>query len=424
MKLISVIRRALKTARKVLPLLPQWLVISRRMFVDRLNGRKIVIVDVEELQYAPFVFPVVDALKDKHDIAFYAATLAVYRAHALFDEHGIPPERRFDVHLSRFLPLARGFLSAHIYARGPRDAVRIHMFHNQPVKHVRYPQSDFEHFNVHFLLGPLCRKWTEGVIASFGLEGRGIELVDVGYPKIDELVSGAHERGHVLRGLGLDPSLTSVLYAPSWDEGLSLRSYGMQVVEAILSVPDVNVLVKLHPASCVSPENPSFEFYTGGVRWPDVFRQFAEHPRFRFITDNYINPILSASDIMITDVSSIALEYIVLDRPIIYFDCPGFFAKTLTTTYSQYGFEDYQGDARNDPMLNAGRHTGVVIGSVAELPAALRRSIDAPQRDSGKRRELARQLLYHPGSGRQHAAAAICRLLGQPATEPRCGPHA
>ena len=118
---------------------------------------------------------------------------------------------------------------------------------------------------------------------------------------------------------------------------------------------------------------------------------------------------------MVTDVSSVALEYLVLDRPIIYFDSPIFFTKTIATIYKNYGFENYSGNPRTDPMINAGRHTGLVIERADELPAAINRCLSNPKEFSVKRQGLIQQLLYNPGAAGLVAAETISQLLELPA---------
>jgi hypothetical protein len=404
------IKQGIKKTVGMLRLFPEWTRISGLMALDRAARRIVVIVDVEEVQFLPFVLPVVVELKKRPQIRVYIATRSIYKNRTEFSKSGVPPARRFDIALSRRMNNAAIFLSAHIHAQGPEKAVRIHMFHNQPVKYVAFPAGLFKQYGIHFVLGILSRESTENMITQHGLQDRNIRLFDVGYPKLDELVQGRFSKKEVLRSLGLNPDLPTALYAPSWDEGLSLRTEGERIIETLLNIPGLNVLVKLHPCSLTSPEHPNFIFYTGGIQWEKVIKRFDGHPRFRFLTDAVINPLLAASDLMVTDVSSVALEYLVLDRPIIYFDSPAFFEKTISAVYSEFGYAGYKGDPRKDPMLNAGRHTGIVIGGAVELPEAVQRCLANPQELSTRRQDLISQLLYNPGSAARAAAETIERL--------------
>ena len=114
---------------------------------------------------------------------------------------------------------------------------------------------------------------------------------------------------------------------------------------------------------------------------------------------------------MITDVSSVALEFIVLDKPVIYIDCPEYFKKTLEKVYSEFGNSnpDY---VKNDPKANAGRHVGLIVKDINELPEAIYRSINNPTEFSDKRKKLAEKLCYNPGNASNVAANRILDLIG------------
>jgi CDP-glycerol glycerophosphotransferase (TagB/SpsB family) len=172
----------------------------------------------------------------------------------------------------------------------------------------------------------------------------------------------------------------------------------------------VNVIVKLHPISYCSPDGPNYQFYTGGVDWVKEFSEFESQENFRHVPVSNIDPLLAASDVMVTDVSSVALEFVMLDRPVIYIDCPEFFEKTLAKVYSNFGKTTAE-FVKNDPKANAGRHTGVVVERIEELQDAVKRCLNNPSELSAKRTELARQLSYNPGNAGEVAADTILKIL-------------
>jgi len=299
------------------------------------------------------------------------------------------------------------FLSASVYGKGPKNAVKINVSHNQPVKIESYPKEQMLNYDVHFLTVPLHREQYENMLQKLGIEHENIRLLDIGYPKSDALLIGSYDKADVLRNLGLDPEIPVVLYAPAWDPGASLRSFGEKVIEKLLDLKTINVIVKLHPVSYTPRTSQHFEFYTGGVDWVEKFSRFDTLPNFKHVIDFLIDPLLRASDVMVTDISSVALEFIVLDRPVIYIDCPEYFDKTLKmpawNTDPEY--------VRNNPRANAGRHVGLVVEDLDKLADAVQRSFDNPDELSGKRKALARSLLYNHGKGAEAAANAILALL-------------
>ena len=133
----------------------------------------------------------------------------------------------------------------------------------------------------------------------------------VGMPKVDCLVNGSLQRDAIVRTLGLDPALPTVLYAPTWSPASSLNAMGLDLVRALLQRP-INVMVKLHDRS-----RDLRERYSGGVDWVAALRPLMQGTRGAIAQDRDICPYLAASDLMITDHSSAGFEYLLLDRPLV-----------------------------------------------------------------------------------------------------------
>jgi CDP-Glycerol:Poly(glycerophosphate) glycerophosphotransferase len=409
----DVARRWWEVARAVRRLDPSKAVqvasLIRSMAGDRLSGRRVVILFVEEPGFVQFMAPIVVELKEMAPevLSFYIATSYAENEVDL-TPFGLQDALRFDPELAPLLLPASVFLSASVYGMGPPTAVRINISHNQPTKFEAYPKEYVRNYDAHFMTGPLHREQYEHMFELHGLDTSRYRLLDVGYPKSDALLQGRYDRRKVLGDLRLRTDRQTVLYAPAWDPGGSLRSFGECVVEGLLSIPDLNVIVKLHPVSHTPPSSPNFEFYTGGVNWAARFRKYESNPRFRHVTDFRVDPLLLVSDVMVTDFSSVALEFIVLDRPVIYLDCPEYFANTLKMP----GYITDPDYAKNDPRANAGRHLGVVVEDVANLATAVRDCLSFPARNSAARRELAAKLLYNPARGAAVAARTVLELMG------------
>ena len=384
--------------------------IKSQMLMDKIRCKKIIILDIEETTFIPYILPIVKKLKEKTDsVSYYIATH--YKGDPALEIFGVPLNKQFSVNMSREFSQADIFLSPHIYGVGNEKSIRIHINHNQPVKYESYQKQDFVNFDVHFLTSPLHREQTENTIKKYKLEDKEIKLFNTGYSKSDALLNGEYKREEVLRELQLDPAVKTILYAPSWDEGLSLRAFGEEVIGNILKLKNINLIVKLHPISYCPEDGPNYLFYTGGVDWKKRLSKFEANKNFRHVPTNNIDPILSASDLMVTDVSSVALEFIMLDKPVIYIDCPDFFEKTLKKTYSNFG--DTTADfVRNDPKANAGRHVGTVVYDINDLSDEIKRCIDNPGENSDLRIEFAKQLSYNPGNASNAAAEQIVKILG------------
>lgn len=297
------------------------------------------------------------------------------------------------------------FLQAEIYGRGPKGATRVFVGHGQPNKITNWSHENLKSFDYYFLYGQLTREMFEVIMADRPESTKHIKLANVGYPKLDDQVNGRYHREETLRQVGLDPSRRTVLYAPAWDPGGSLQTHGTRVVQEILEAADVNVMAKLHPCSLEPPGSPHYQWYTGGVNWLAEFRKLETNPRFRFVDAWLVNPILAATDVMVTDFSGVALEFMLLDRPVIYIDCPEFYEKTLPSWNCD------PETAKNDDRFNAGRNAGRVIGNLSELGGAIRHGLEHPEELSDKRKALMKRFLYNPGQGAKTTVDVVLKLL-------------
>jgi len=386
-----------------------YLRIKSGMLIDKLRKKKTVILDIEELSFIPYILPIYDSLKKKtNSLSYYISTH--YPGAAELNVFGIPESKQFIVSMTKDIHETDLFLSPHIYGMGSKNSIRIHINHNQPVKYQSYMKKDFINFDIHFLTSPLHREQTENTIKNYSLEEIDIKLFNIGYSKSDDLLCGKFSREKVLSDLGLDLHKRTILYAPSWDKGLSLRSFGEKVIEEMLKNGSVNIIVKLHPISYSSEKGPNYEFYTGGINWKERFERFDSYKNFRHVSEGKSDPLLAASDVMVTDLSSVALEFIMLDKPVIYIDCPEFFKNTLKETYTGFGntSEEF---VKNDPKANAGRHTGIVIEKISQLNEAVQRALNNPSEFSQKRKELAEMLTYNKGRAADAASDKILELL-------------
>ncbi|MGH8186278.1 MAG: CDP-glycerol glycerophosphotransferase family protein, partial [Steroidobacteraceae bacterium] len=125
----------------------------------------------------------------------------------------------------------------------------------------------------------------------------------VGFPKTDPLVNGAWSAATVRAGLGLDPSLETVLYAPTFSPASSLHIRGEAIIDTLLAAGR-NVIVKLHERSTVP--HPK---YTGNVNWLQRLARFEKHPRYAYATGAHAGPYLAAADLLVTDHSTIGFEF-------------------------------------------------------------------------------------------------------------------
>lgn len=361
-----------------------------RMLIDRLMGRVVILVHPNTIGQMQFLEPIFDALmQESQPVSFYLATDYDYSPDAI--ENYFSAGRCLPSRLSTRMRFAQVYLQPEIYGRGPRQAVKIFTGHGQPNKHTNWYDENLLSFDWYFLYGDLERDMFELIREEKPEQTAHIRLLEAGYPKADKLIRGEYDREAVLRELGLDPSLKTILYAPAWDPGGAVRTHGIAVPEKLLEMKDVNVLVKLHPGSLEPEGSPYWQLLTGGEKWSGVFSSL-EHDRYRYIETFLIDPLLAAADVMVTDFSGVALEFMTQDRPVVYLHCPAFYEVTLP----EWGNDPKM--ALEDDRFNAGRNAGIVAWSLDSLIQCVEAAMTDPEDVRSRRNALMNRFLYHPGN--------------------------
>lgn len=217
-------------------------------------------------------------------------------------------------------------------------------------------------------------------------------LVDVGFPKLDGLVRGEIDRAEVRRAHGVPDDAKCVLYAPTWGEHSSLESWGEPLVAALGRLPGVHVLVKLH--------DHAFDASRAGQDWAAATERWSG-PNVvvaRGVRD--VVPLLAAADVLVTDASSVAQEFCLLDRPIVYADVPALFES-----------ERYRATVDHETW---GRRAGEIAESPDALADAVSRALTDPEARSDVRRGVAEDLFYSPGSATERALDVLYGELALP----------
>ena len=190
--------------------------------------------------------------------------------------------------------------------------------------------------------------------------------------------------------LPLDSENKTILYAPTWNEGLSsAQMLGDRLVELIRGKRrDMNIIIKPHPLL--------FE------RQPDlllIWRGIAELEENIHMVDNPVAdviPYMQHSDLLISDASSVIFEFLALDRPIVLISNPSRFK---TAQFDPGGIEWRW------------RDVGEEVKEVSELPAAVDRALDQPHLRQEKRAKYRRLLFGDLCDGR--AAERIARKIDE-----------
>ncbi|MED4204488.1 CDP-glycerol glycerophosphotransferase family protein [Neobacillus mesonae] len=200
------------------------------------------------------------------------------------------------------------------------DQVYINTWHGTPLKSMGFDipgnpsasQNVVRNFlSADYLLSP-NEHTTNMFLDSYKL--RGIyngEILQEGYPRIDLTYHSDPEQvkaNLIELGVDIDPSKQTILYAPTW-KGTNIAKAKNDMFQIMADMNYLqnqvgeayNVLIKVHPY-----------LYGTAMKYEEI--------RGLLIPDFIdTNELLSAVDLLITDYSSIFFDYLVTDKPILFY---------------------------------------------------------------------------------------------------------
>jgi CDP-glycerol glycerophosphotransferase (TagB/SpsB family) len=151
-----------------------------------------------------------------------------------------------------------------------------------------------------------------------------------------------------------------------------MELFGEDLIARFTAGGEYDLLVKPH------------DHAKAAVDWPTRLSQL-ENEHVRLVRDFDAVPAMLAADVMISDASSIANEWLLLDRPLIFLDVPSLLAAAAAE------------DDRLD--LNTwGRKGGTIAHDAVEAERAVGVALADPAAQSAMRVDIVRDLFYNPGA--------------------------
>ncbi len=187
------------------------------------------------------------------------------------------------------------------YFRGMDGLKHVQIFHGTSDKPFNFHRS-LAHYDLIVVPGPKMKK---------DIEKRGLtdssRIAVIGYPKIDSFLHSPFDREGFTERKGLDGTRKTVLYSPTWDDPDGYSSFSRCIVTILRNLKDVNIIIKPHPNILKYRPWQLFKAYI--VKGKNAF----------FCTKSTsILPFMAVSDVLITDISSVAHEYLPFNRPIVF----------------------------------------------------------------------------------------------------------
>ena len=305
---------------------------------------------------------------------------------ALYDRFNLPPDSVVDVAELADLEVDLLFCSntKPLAPRGYGESIEI--FHGMSFRN-RSVRQEAVTYDRYLVLGPYQRRRLEqrGVVVA----GDTDRAISVGFPKTDRLLDGSLQRDAVLTHLRLSGDRPIVLYAPTGAHHNSLETFGPDFLAGLAATGQFDIVVKPH-------DHPKAD-----INWFTRLAPLAgEH--VRLLRDADAMPALFAADVLVSDASSIANEYLLLDRPLVFLDVPELLASAAAE------------DDRLD-LDTWGRSAGTVVGDAVTAVRAVEDAVADPRRMSSLRYEIAADLFYNPGRATQAALAWVTDRLAVPA---------
>lgn len=202
------------------------------------------------------------------------------------------------------------------------DQVYVNTWHGTPLKSMGYamPEGNFTSWNVmrNFLMSDYLispnRHTTDIFLNDYHLNGMYTgKILEIGYPRNDIFFKLDQQQlliQYLIENYGIDENKLTLVYAPTWkpdeltkkpsDVALEYARIYEILTEKLGN--EYNILMKVHPF-----------VYTRLKRFESVNN---------FIVNDGIdaNELLSVTDLLVTDFSSIFFDFLITDKPIVFFN--------------------------------------------------------------------------------------------------------
>lgn len=133
-------------------------------------------------------------------------------------------------------------------------------------------------------------------------------MIVAGMPKFDELKDYPLSKSEIMKKLNLDPTKKTVLFAPTFNPEFSIVPYIQDKFRHY--IPDLyNIIIKLHG---VSPKEWAINYKNLSVSSKNI----------ALISDYSVVESFIVSDVIVSDVSSIAYEFASFNKPALVYNSP------------------------------------------------------------------------------------------------------
>jgi len=216
-----------------------------------------------------------------------------------------------------------------------------------------------------------------------------------GYPRTDPLIKKSFNREKIIRKIGIPSNRKNILYAPTW--GYKRKFFFpwekierfIEDVEFFCEKNNCNFLIRMHP-----------NWYKLNIGLRNKLNRVLDGKKYIFhLSPNIYKDaevILYISDVLITDWSSIANDFILLHKPIIFLDIPSPVEKFVLTPEDRVGY---------------------IVKNKFEFFKRLQEAIKGSDIFAEQRKKLIKKLYEHlDGNSSKRCAIEVIKLLDNDGT--------
>lgn len=310
-----------------------------------------------------------------------------------------PPAGVRPFYLRNSLPLFAAFLKCRVFVMTLTDLNRyelkrsvnpvhyVYVFHALVSTHMMYEPGAFDHYDSILCAGPHHIQELRADETRRSLPAK--HLIEAGYYRLERIVSARSAREDKPTA-----ERPTILIAPSWGNKNIIESCGERLVESLLG-DDFRVIVRPHPETI--------------RRSPKVVdalaRRFGSDQRFTLERSVATDDSLLEADVLICDLSGVALEYALgTERPVLFIDMP---PKVKNPDYPALGIEPLE--------LALRRELGSIISPdrLDTVGAAIRGLLDRRGAYQQRLAQLRAQWVFNFGRSSAVGADYIAGLLHQ-----------
>ena len=263
-----------------------------------------------------------------------------------------------------------------------------YIFHSLNSISMAYRQGAFDAYDVFFCTGDHHKQELEKHFASTGKTG--FELREIGYPKLDRIVSTFANRSETTH------DVPTVLIAPTWGSDNLLAVAGSDLV-ASFADNEYEVVVRPHPAFFES-------IYPAGIRIvSDLQERFSGYENVTIERSITSETSFLEADLMVSDWSGAAFEYTLgTERPVLFVDVP---PKVKNARWADLGIEPFEARMRSEIGTIVRHGDGRPILAAADSLLSSRREYRT------RLRHIREAAIYNPGTSAGAGARALVELV-------------